>query len=100
MVRFTHWQSLNIQALADAPDLPGVVQICALKLQTYPGGRTTMLWYGAGPIRETLTRGLEAVRTLNEPTRWRFRPAEDPDADLERLLGRFERRFRTPPICQ
>ena len=59
-----------------------------------------MLWYGAGPVREVLALGLQAVTSLDMPTRWRFRPAVDPHADLERLLGRFERRFLTAPICQ
>lgn len=59
-----------------------------------------MVWYGAADDGRALLG--KALTVL--PSRWgdndlvfRYRPSETPQADLARLLNRFERRFGALP---
>ncbi|MBC8133935.1 MAG: hypothetical protein H7X95_13200 [Deltaproteobacteria bacterium] len=102
-MNFGSWFPLD-DALAAAPELPGVLQARADALCAYPKGRTAMLLYARCRPQETLrryvaTRGAAPLsRAAKLGARWiRFGTSPRPEVEFERLLGRFSERFGANP---
>jgi len=102
-VRFGSWYPIE-RAAADAPDRPGVLQVRAETLLSFPRGKSAMVLYTATAVDESLMafvagRGAALlVRAAAFGGRLvRFAEAALPAAELERLLQQFTERFSAPP---
>src|SRR5712692_5822401 len=98
-VRFGSWYPLE-RAVAEAPERPGVLQVRAEDLLSFPHGKSAMLLYTATAADEPLAafvagRGapLLARAAAYGGRLVRFAEAALPEAELERLLRQFTLRF-------
>lgn len=97
---FGPWQEL---AAARPPAVPGVFQIrLGRGLLALPGGRSAMVFYGAGgdlarAVADFRTGILPGLPWAEAELRVRWRPATDPDGLLAALLARFRERFGALP---
>jgi hypothetical protein len=99
-MRFCPWYPLD-EATQRAPRQPGVYQVkVPAGLLDYPGGKSAMIHYGAGP---DLAAALGAFASQHPGSGWLARHQADgraaasPGALLAELLGQFERRFGSAP---
>jgi hypothetical protein len=102
-VRFGSWYPIEAAA-AEAPELPGVLQVRAETLLSFPRGKSAMVLYTATaadePMRDFVAgRGapLLARAAAFGGRLVRFAEAALPEAELERLLRHFTERFSAPP---
>jgi len=96
---FSLWFPLTALTPAEVPDAPGMVQVkLAGQLIGYPSGRSAMVLYRAGSsCRAVATAICAELPWSTRSLSLRFRLADDPEALLTRLSGRFEERFGTIP---
>jgi len=102
-VTFGPWHPLE-RAVAEAPAQPGVLQVRAETLLSFPRGKSAMVLYAATATDEPLVafvagRGapLLACAAACGGCLVRFADAALPEAELERLLQQFTERFSAPP---
>ena len=102
-VTFGPWYPLE-HALAEAPWRPGVLQVRAEALLSFPRGKSAMVLYTATVVDETLfalVAGRGAAMLLRAAACGgrlvRFADAALPEAELELLLQQFTERFSAPP---
>ena len=104
-MRFGAWLPID-DAVATAPEGPGVLQTRADDLLAYPQGRSAMVFYAhcpsGGSLRGFIT-GIGAIdlrRATEAGARWiRFAETSQPETDFERLLDHFVERFGAPPVA-
>ena len=102
-VRFGSWCALE-RAAAEAPERPGVLQVRAEALLSFPRGKSAMVLYTATATDEPLAafvagRGapLLARAAALGGRLVRFAEATLPEAELKRLMHQFTERFSAPP---
>lgn len=102
-VRFGSWCALA-DAAAAAPERPGLLQVRAAVLLSFPRGKSAMIFYAATATDESLGafvagRGapLLARAVALGGCLVRFAEATLPEPQLERLMQHFTERFGAPP---
>ena len=100
---FGPWCPLE-RAVAEAPGRPGVLQVRAETVLSFPRGKSAMVLYTATSVEESLVafvtgRGatLLARAAACGGRLVRFAEAALPEAEFEQLLQQFTKRFGAPP---
>ncbi len=103
-VHFGPWYPLA-DAIKEAPDAPGVLQMRAEAIFAYQNGLSAMVHYACSAcdqtLREFLSRcGKDLLRKAEARGACFIRFAQTPKPELEllRLLKRFEARFGSRPV--
>ncbi len=92
-------------AINEAPNAPGVVQMRAEAIFAYQKGQSAMVHYACSAPDQTLREFMSRCgpnllcKAEEHGARWiRFAEATKPEHELMRLLKRFEERFGSRPI--
>lgn len=96
-MRFSSWYGPDHIA-ERAPEGPGVFQVRAEQLRSYPTGRSAMVHYGeADDLRATMLAWASANGFAGARYRHADMLARPPADALATLISRFESRFGSPP---
>ena len=103
-VHFGPWH-LMADAINEAPDAPGVVQMRAEAIFACKKGRSAMVHYACSAPDQTLREFMSRCgpnllcKAEEHGARWiRFAEATKPEQEPMRLLRRFEERFASRPV--